>query len=380
MWVGIRKNYKIMKKKLKKNKIKKNKNNIKKEKKKFLLQTKEIFLTYSQSGKLELEFVINTLLIKLNIWAIKDFLLSKELHEDGNPHIHVYLKTLRRTHIENPSYFDIEFEENIFHPNIQPARKVVNVINYILKFVKSKYDENLYFSNSMSSRIDDRAEFMPLSIAAMALAENGQIEKALNLYRQEKPDFFLKNHLSLEKALRSLYVKARGCVAKFDMGKFHIPESLKNGFVEFEIGFQNKNPKSLYLQGSPGTGKSRVIEAYVVKTLKLNPLTINDINSIRNFTEGIHTAIIFDDVNLSKVSEEELIKLLDSEQESTFRVTHGSISIPAYTPRFFSSNKELKDCVNFKLTQAMTRRVIHITIGDTKLFQLLNDDTVPEWS
>ena len=173
---------------MKKENIKTNK--IKKEKKNFLLQTKEIFLTYSQSGKLELEFVINTLSQKLNAWTIKDFLLSKELHEDGNPHIHVYLKTLRRTHIENPSYFDIEFEENIFHPNIQPARKVTNVINYILKFVISKHDENLYFSNSMSSRIDDHAEFMSLATVAIALARVGKIEEVLGLYEKERDDFF----------------------------------------------------------------------------------------------------------------------------------------------------------------------------------------------
>jgi len=57
---------------------------IKKKEKMFRLRTKEIFLTYSQSGALELEFLINNLIMKLNTWTVMDYVLVKELHEDGN--------------------------------------------------------------------------------------------------------------------------------------------------------------------------------------------------------------------------------------------------------------------------------------------------------
>jgi hypothetical protein len=136
---------------------------IEQKQKMFRLQTKEIFLTYSQSGALELEFLIDNLKEKLNTWTVKHYVLVKELHEDGNPHIHVYLKTLKMVHIASVSYMDLELNGETLHPNIQPARKVTNVLEYMLKFVQSKTDENLLFSESMSSRIDDYALVMPLA-------------------------------------------------------------------------------------------------------------------------------------------------------------------------------------------------------------------------
>jgi hypothetical protein len=306
--------------------------------------------------------------MKLNTWTVMDYVLVKELHEDGNPHIHVYLKTLRMTNIASVCYMDLELNGETLHPNIQPARKVANVLQYMLKFVQSKTDENLLFSESMSSRIDDNAQFMPLAKAAMALARKGQLQEALNLYENERPDFFIQNHLSLEKSLRGLFLKAHGAVAKFDFSKFHIPESLSELLGKVETGFQARSPKSLYLHGGAGTGKSRLIESFVIQKMKLNPLTVNNFDAIKEFKQGVHTAIIFDDVDLKKLSEEELIKLLDSEQGTTFRVTYGSVFIPACTLRFFISNKELKDCVSFPLTEAMTRRVMVFALGETKMF------------
>jgi hypothetical protein len=341
-----------------------------KQKQKFRLQTKEIFLTYSQSGALELEFLIDNLKEKLNTWTVKHYVLVKELHEDGNPHIHVYLKTIRMVHIASVSYMDLELTGKTLHPNIQPARKVTNVLQYMLKFVQSKTDENLLFSESMSSRIDDNAEFMPLAKAAMALARKGQLQEALNLYENERPDFFIQNHLSLEKSLRGLFLKAHGAVAKFDFSKFSIPESLSELLGKVETGFQTRSPKSLYLHGGAGTGKSRLIESFVIQKMKLKPLVVNNFDAIKEFKQGVHTAIVFDDIDLKKLSEEELIKLLDSEQETTFRVTYGNAFIPAYTLRFFISNKELKDCVSFPLTEAMTRRVMVFALGETKMFSI----------
>ena len=334
----------------------------------FRLRTKEIFLTYSQSGALGLEFLIDNLIMKLNTWTVKDYVLVKELHEDGNPHIHVYLRTLRMTNIASVSYMDVELNGETLHPNIQPARKVVNVLMYMLKFVQSKTDENLLFSKSMSSRIDDNAEFMPLAVAVMALARAGKLQEALSTYEKERPDFFLKNHLSLEKSLRGLFLKAHGAVAKFDFSKFYVPDSLSELLGKVETGFQTQLPKSLYLHGAAGTGKSRLIESFVIQKMKLNPLIINNFDSIREFDSVIHTAIIFDDVDLKKLSEEEVIKILDSEQATTFRVTYGNVRIPACTLRFFISNRELKDCVSFPLTEAMTRRVMVFALGHEKMF------------
>jgi len=333
--------------------------------KKFRLQTKELFLTYPQSGDLTLDFVRESLDNILNTFILKEYLISKEFHEDGQPHIHVYCKTFKITSITNQNYFDIEFEGKTYHPNIQSARSAGNVIKYILKFVRSKFDENLLFSKGLEFRIDANAEFMPLAVSCMALAEAGRIADALELYRIERPEFYLKNYSSLEKNLRGLFLRKNGAVAKFDFNKYVLP----SGLLE-KLKLANETEKSVVLIGSPGTGKSKFIESYVINMLGKTPLLINDFNSIRNFKEGVHDAIIIDDINLKGLDRETIIKLLESESEATFRVTHGSVTIPSGTPRFLISNKNLEELISFDLDEAVSRRIIVLETKDLKLFQL----------
>ena len=74
--------------------------------------------------------------------------------------------------------------------------------------------------------------------------------------------------------------------------------------------------------------------------LNLNPLVINNFDSIKSFNEGIHIAIIIDDATLKTLKEEQLIKSLDSEDKTTFRVTHGSMIISIQTPEIFFKSLE----------------------------------------
>jgi len=331
----------------------------------FRLQTKEIFLTYPQCGDLELNFLRSELEKRLSTYTMKEFVLTREKHEDGGNHIHVFIITKKRTGIENEKYFDIEYKDKIFHPNIQPARKAGNVLEYILKFVISKFDENLIFSKGLTHRIDESATFMSIAESAIGLARAGLIHEALLLYEKEKPDFFVKNHMSLEKSFRGLFLKAQGAVAKFDFGKFVMPDGLKQ-----DLSLAKAQNKSLFLLGEAGTGKTKFIESYCINILKLTPLIINNFDSIKKFDDNRHNAIIIDDICLKACDRSTVVKLLDSEDITTFRVTYGSVTIPANTPRFILSNIELKDLVNFELDEAITRRILVTNIGGLKLYEI----------
>jgi hypothetical protein len=70
----------------------------------FRLQTKEIFMTYPQCGGLEIETLLKDLTIKLNTFIVEAHVITKELHEDGNPHLHVYIKTKRMIDIKNQNF------------------------------------------------------------------------------------------------------------------------------------------------------------------------------------------------------------------------------------------------------------------------------------
>ena len=53
----------------------------------FSFDGRDVFLTYPQSGGLERERVRDFLQVEL---GVRRFLVARELHDNGNPHIHAY--------------------------------------------------------------------------------------------------------------------------------------------------------------------------------------------------------------------------------------------------------------------------------------------------
>jgi hypothetical protein len=68
-----------------------------------------------------------------------------------------------------------------------------------------------------------------------------------------------------------------------------------------------------------------------------------------------------------------LLKLFDCESATTFNVKHGSVQIPANTPRFICSNLLLAHYVGSEIAslKKITRRLKIIDIGNQQLYQFL---------
>lgn len=99
---------------------------------------------------------------------------------------------------------------------------------------------------------------------------------------------------------------------------------------------------------------------------------------MRFFNDSVHNAIIIDDTCLKSLNREQLIKLFDSESESTFNVKHSSVRIPENIPRYFCSNLNLADAISVPLEKAIERRVQMINIEDRKLYICKKSQTVRE--
>jgi hypothetical protein len=128
------------------------------------------------------------------------------------------------------------------------------------------------------------------------------------------------------------------------------------------------------LVGETKTGKTRLMLDFIINTLKLKPLVVNNIDSIRDFDSSKHNALFFDDCNFSVVQDEEmLLKLFDCESVTTFNIKHGSVRIPACTARFVCSNFLLSHYVGQRIaSQArIVRRLKVIDIGGQSLYQFL---------
>lgn len=95
---------------------------------------KDIFLTYSQCPvppKCLLDFLQDLLKDNMQCCCI-----SQELHQDGGLHLHAYVKVKERLVLNREQFaywFDLNYDDPCYHPNVQPARNVKKVVGYVMK-------------------------------------------------------------------------------------------------------------------------------------------------------------------------------------------------------------------------------------------------------
>jgi type IV secretory pathway ATPase VirB11/archaellum biosynthesis ATPase len=121
----------------------------------------------------------------------------------------------------------------------------------------------------------------------IALARQGKVKDALELYEKEAPAQYLKNWMSIDKSLKGLYMKSRGLELKYPLSSFNIPPALSKMLGQ-------KTNKTIVLVGGPGSGKTRLLQAHCREVLNVEPFIINNIDGLR-FYNG-QPVIILDDV------------------------------------------------------------------------------------
>lgn len=98
---------------------------------KFRFSAKNVFLTYP---KLRISPERFLELFKHDHDYIGKWLISAERHADGTYHIHAYFHFTKKVDTRSARYFDFEFNDRIYHPNIKKITKNVNkVYAYIMK-------------------------------------------------------------------------------------------------------------------------------------------------------------------------------------------------------------------------------------------------------
>ncbi len=192
----------------------------------------------------------------------------------------------------------------------------------------------------------------------IALGRDNHVEDAMQLIEKIKPWRIISSHASLRKSLSALQT------TKLQVNKFidcssevmTIREQLKKVHVEFVTSM---------LVGVTKTDKTHLMLDFIINTLKLKPLAVNNIDSIRYFDLSKHNALFFDDCDFSSFKNEEMLsKLFDCESATTFDVKHISVQIPACTARFVCSNFSLSYYVGERiaLQKKIARRLKVINI------------------
>lgn len=95
----------------------------------FRLNTATFFLTYPQCP-IQKEWVRDWLLNKLDV---QDYVVAHEKHQNGDDHLHIYVKTLTKHNFLDPKCLDILFDGEFYHGNYQGCRSAKNVLKYCTK-------------------------------------------------------------------------------------------------------------------------------------------------------------------------------------------------------------------------------------------------------
>lgn len=146
----------------------------------FRFQATNVFLTYSQCpiSKEQLLLYIRSII------QIKEYCIAEEQHQDGRPHLHVFLQLTTRLNTTRPRYFDVTHEGIVYHPNTQAVKSIKNVSEYITK------DDNYIFSDKFKNLQQ------PQTWSDMVQAENGP--QFMQLMKQHYPKEYILQHQHLE--------------------------------------------------------------------------------------------------------------------------------------------------------------------------------------
>lgn len=141
---------------------------------KFRLNAHSFFLTYPQcpESKEELRDYLKT---KGKTAAI---VVSRELHESGDPHLHAYVKYEKRINTSNQKYFDFKG----YHGNYQTCKNYLAVTRYIKKdkdFIEEGIDTKKYV---------EARENKKSTIGAKLISREQTVEQAV----QEHPELIFQ--------------------------------------------------------------------------------------------------------------------------------------------------------------------------------------------
>jgi Geminivirus Rep catalytic domain len=337
------------------------------------IATKKLLLTYSQcSISIESCFTALKQILKEQGRNITDYALSTEKHQDGSSHIHAYIELDKRIDTKNMRVFDISWEGKLYHPNIVKSKYKAACVEYILKNITDLNSTEFITSKQLKKALtieEDKIKVLSYHETLIALARNNRVEEAMQLLEKQEPARFVSSHKSLRKSLtdlqpdRLLSTDFVDCTHRSEVMNVH--KQLKEAHTKYITPM---------LVGETKTGKTLLMLNFIINTLKLKPLVVNNIDSIRYFDPSKHNTLFFDDCNFSVVQEEEmLLKLFDCESATTFNIKHGSVQIPAYTARFVCSNFLLSYYVGARIASQprIARRLKVIDIGGQSLYQFL---------
>lgn len=182
-------------------------------------------------------------------------------------------------------------------------------------------------------------------------------EVALKYLIENYPEKLAKSYCSYERNLKKLELeleREKERLETFELSSYNLPEELLDWF-------KNKRyTHTLILYGASGVGKTQAALTLLKNT---NPLLLTHLEGLKNLKKK-NTSIIFDDVNLENLSDQEKIHLFDRTMKGEIRILYGTIIIPKNTIMIFTTNNLKTIYSEFLLEKdvlsAIERRIVEV--------------------
>lgn len=309
------------------------------EKKRFRLRAKRLFLTYPQlpSGCGDLRILALENYERIFGMSREEFkyVITEELHEDGNPHLHVYLEFKQAQKIYSPTKLDLilpGLDSDVrFHGNYQAAKSEHRIIKYIVKAAEEPGDvltnkelpihEGEYYSNATEH--------------LHAVLRNEGLKAAIKVMYDMYPKVALHRGGAL---INNMATASAYYHAKEESEEARTLSDFTDIPKEIYEWMERSDEVVLILFGPTGTGKTQLAKA-IFNSMKIPFLMVRDLNGLSRFDPAEHRGLIFDDLDLGEKSREELIHLYDMEENSDIRILYRVVVLQAGIPRIFTTNE-----------------------------------------
>nr|AFI56618.1 replication associated protein [Tomato leaf curl Sudan virus] len=224
--------------------------------KRFQINCKNYFLTYPQCSLTKEEALSQ--LKNINTPTNKKYIkVCRELHENGEPHLHVLIQFEGKFKCQNQRFFDLVSPARSahFHPNIQGAKSSSDVKSYI-----DKDGDTIEWGEFQIDGRSARGGQQSANDAYAQALNTGSKSEALNVIKELAPkDFVLQFHNLNSNLDRIFQEPPAPYISPFLSSSFNqVPEELEVWVSENVMSSAARpwRPNSIVIEGDSRTGKT----------------------------------------------------------------------------------------------------------------------------
>nr|AER09344.1 replication-associated protein [Cleome leaf crumple virus] len=225
--------------------------------KRFLINARNYFLTYPKCSLTKEEALsqLQALATPTNKKFIK---VARELHDNGEPHLHVLLQFEGKFKCQNQRFFDLVSPSRSahFHPNVQGAKSSSDVKSYV-----DKDGDTLEWGTFQIDGRSARGGCQSANDTYAKVLNAESAAQALQILREEQPRDFVLHLDKVQAHVQKIFAKApEPWVPPFPLSSFtNVPDEMQSWADEYfalSAEARPNRPISLIVEGDSRTGKT----------------------------------------------------------------------------------------------------------------------------